>query len=185
MITKPLRLSAPLALAIASTSLAMASPSVAPPEPSVPFEQFVGTWTLKDDQFQQVWDGETVETLTIPNHITVCTSQTINSVSCAVDANGFKGQIFWVMEHSKERLVRHLSHFGERRLGTGWGIVGPDGDLNTQVTFSDEPEGTHRKYEYVWLDTDSYQMVSRQTYSYLRCVPSGSSEKVTWVFRSP
>ena len=66
------------------------------------------------------------------------------------------------MERGKERLVRHLSHFGESRLGTGWGIVGPEGDLNTQVTFSDEPEGTHRKYEYVWIDADTYHMMSRQ-----------------------
>ena len=149
-----------LALAL-SASLATASPSIEPPKPTAPFEQFVGTWTLKDDQFQQVWDGETVETLTIPNHITVCTSQTINSVSCTVDAGGFKGQIFWAMEHPEQRIVRHLSHFGQSRMGMGWGLVASEG-LSTQVTFSDEPKGTYRRYEYVWVDSDTYTMISRQ-----------------------
>jgi len=51
-----------------SLLLAVAAPAQAqlatPDRPGNPFARFFGEWTLKDDRFQQVWDGKTVETLT-------------------------------------------------------------------------------------------------------------------------
>lgn len=126
------------------------------------FANFIGTWTLKDDKFEQVWDGQTVERITIPNHITVCTTvTTASSVSCSVDANGFTGQIFWVADESRKTL-HHLSHFGEHRLGVGTGTISPEGQLTNRITFTDEPDGTYRIYEYRWVTPDEYEMMSHQ-----------------------
>ena len=126
------------------------------------FSNFIGTWTLKDDKFELVWDGETVETLDIPNHITVCTSETTaSSVSCAVDGGGLQGQIFWVADDQR-RTLHHLSHFGENRMGVGTGTISSEGNLKNRIVFSDEPEGTYRIYEYVWISPDEYHMMSRQ-----------------------
>ncbi|MEM1272112.1 MAG: hypothetical protein AAGI08_18850 [Bacteroidota bacterium] len=63
-----------------------------------PFERFFGEWTLKEDRFQQVWDGGTVETLTISNHHTLCEAiNTTKSVLCVVDAGDLKGHILWTL----------------------------------------------------------------------------------------
>lgn len=126
------------------------------------FSQFLGVWILKDDRFQQVWDGKTVETLSIPNHMTQCTTaNTFSSVSCAVDAGGFKGQIFWVADPAHKTL-HHLSHFGESRTGVGTGQIDTEGNLINRIAFTDEPDGTYRIYEYDWVSDDEYTMMSRQ-----------------------
>ncbi|MEM1381498.1 MAG: hypothetical protein AAGH41_12830 [Pseudomonadota bacterium] len=139
-------------------SLALAS---AAEEASPPFAQFYGTWTLKDDTFQQVWDTKTLQTLTIPNHITVCDKvNTDQTVLCVVDAGGLKGHILWA--YDKSAGLRHLSHFGTSRLGTGAGTIDDAGNLRLRVQFTDEPEGTYRLYTYEWRDPDTYEMVSRQ-----------------------
>lgn len=138
-------------------------PAAANPEPRPnSFSRFTGTWTLKDDEFQQVWDGETVETLTIPNHFTTCDRiNTDKSSLCVVDAGDFEGHIVWAHDEAQGQF-RHLSHFGESRLGTGVGTINETGDLNIRITFSDEPEGTYRIYDYVWITDDAYEMMSRQ-----------------------
>lgn len=144
------------------TGTALASSETKLADTSTGFNNFVGTWTLKDDKFEQVWDGQTVERITIPNHITVCTSvTTASSVSCSVDANGLTGQIFWVADESRKTL-HHLSHFGDRRLGVGTGTISPEGNLTNRITFTDEPDGTYRLYEYKWITPDEYWMMSRQ-----------------------
>jgi hypothetical protein len=107
------------------------------------FSNFIGTWTLKDDKFELVWDGETVESLDIPNHITVCTSET-------------------TVADDQRRTLHHLSHFGENRMGVGTGTISSEGNLKNRIVFSDEPEGTYRIYEYVWISPDEYHMMSRQ-----------------------
>ncbi|MGB6230907.1 MAG: hypothetical protein WBF53_12380 [Litorimonas sp.] len=133
-----------------------------PPDDPAGFSNFVGTWTLKQDRFQMVWDGETVETLTIPNHITICrTVTTASSVSCTVDDGNLQGQIFWVADDHR-RTLQHLSHFGERRMGVGTGTIDGQGNLKNRIVFSDEPEGTYRIYEYSWVTPDEYEMMSRQ-----------------------
>ncbi len=130
--------------------------------PVYPFAAFVGEWTLKDDQFQQVWDGETVETLTIPGHYTSCQPvNTQGSILCEVDAGGFNGHIMWAYDAGSGR-VHHLSHFGTSRLGTGEGEIAKNGDLNTRIVFVDEPEGTYRRYAYKWVTPDEYTMLSTQ-----------------------
>ncbi|MHA7901555.1 MAG: hypothetical protein ACX94B_16960 [Henriciella sp.] len=127
-----------------------------------PFVNFFGTWTLEDDQFQQVWDTETLQTFSIPNHITECSSiDTDKTVLCVVNAGGLKGHILWAYDESLQE-VRHLWHFGEHRLGAGRGTMTPSGDLRSEIHFTDEPEGTYRKYEYKWLDKDTYEMKSTQ-----------------------
>ncbi len=127
-----------------------------------PFSSFLGEWTLKDDKFQQVWDGETVETLSIPDHYTLCeTLNTDGSVLCSVTAGDLRGHILWSIDVLSE-TVHHQSHFGVQRLGSGTGTLNGTQDLTLKVSFKDEPDGTYRIYEYVWLDADSYSMMSRQ-----------------------
>lgn len=126
------------------------------------FHRFIGTWTLKDDQFQQVWDGETVETLTIPNHITECEPlNTDRSILCQVDAGDFQGHIIWSFD-ADEGVLHHLSHFGTSRLGTGQGEMDSGGNLRNRIRFTDEPAGTYRVYTYTWVTADEYEMMSRQ-----------------------
>ncbi|MBP2160292.1 MULTISPECIES: hypothetical protein [Asticcacaulis] len=131
-------------------------------EASNPFVAFFGEWTLKDDKFSQVWDGHTVETVTIPRHHTECkTVNTSQSVMCVVDAGGLKGHIFWAFDQTSGQ-VHHLSHFGDRRLGVGTGGISPGGDLRLTLRFTDEPDGTYRVYEYTWITAHEYSMISRQ-----------------------
>lgn len=126
------------------------------------FELFFGEWTLKDDKFQQVWDGETLQTLEIKDHYTNCKPVNTNrSVLCVVDAGDLKGHIFWARDE-KEQRVHHLSHFGTSRLGTGTGAIDGDGNLQLKITFKDEPEGTYREYLYSWISADEYKMISTQ-----------------------
>lgn len=156
-----------LCLAVFSTltaSSAFAQATDTQPVAQAPsgFSNFVGTWTLKDDKFEQVWDGYTVETLSISNHMTVCaTVTTASSLSCTVNAGDLTGQIFWVTDEER-RTLHHLSHFGETRLGVGTGTIDGAGNLKNRVTFADEPEGTYRIYEYQWVSEDEYWMMSRQ-----------------------
>ncbi|MEL7488571.1 MAG: hypothetical protein AAGJ87_15305, partial [Pseudomonadota bacterium] len=136
--------------------------SIEQPLASNPFQRFLGVWTLKDDAFQQVWDGETVETLRIPDHVTTCAPvNTEKSVMCVVDVVGNPGHIFWAYDDRADAF-RHLSHFGAARLGHGDGAILENGDLRITVSFSDEPAGTYRKYEYNWVSDDEYAMMSRQ-----------------------
>lgn len=127
-----------------------------------PFHRFVGTWKLKDDRFQQVWDGSTVETLSIPGHRTECAPvNTAKTVLCIVDAVDFQGHILWAID-DKSRSVSHLSHFGEARLGHGSGQLTVEGDLELIIRFSDEPEGSSRNYSYTWISANEYTMRSVQ-----------------------
>ncbi|MEO0425018.1 MAG: hypothetical protein AAF184_21970 [Pseudomonadota bacterium] len=149
-------------LSFTSLSAAIADTNDAETAP-FPFARFVGDWTLQDDRFQQIWDGKTLDTLTIPNHFTHCAPvNTQYSVLCAVDAGGgLKGHILWVASHDRTS-VSHLSHFGDRRVGVGKGVLDENGDLTLTIRFEDEPPGTHRRYRYHWLDEDTYEMKSVQ-----------------------
>lgn len=134
----------------------------ATPADGNPFAPFFGDWTLKQDRFQQVWDGKTVETLSIPNHHTHCAPiNTHRSVLCVVDAGDLKGHILWTYDANKKN-VHHLSHFGTARNGVGVGSLNEKGDLRSRVSFADEPEGSYRIYEYTWVSKDEYTMMSRQ-----------------------
>ena len=153
---------------VACASVTSHAPAAAAPTadasdfPESAFARFFGTWTLRDDQFQQVWDTRTLETLTIPNHLTNCAPvNTAKSVLCVVDAGDLRGHILWAFDDASSEL-RHLSHFGTSRLGAGRGTLSEGGDLTITIRFSDEPEQTYRVYEYRWIDKNAYSMVSRQ-----------------------
>lgn len=138
------------------------SPASANDVEANPFARFVGIWKLKDDLFQQVWDGETVETLTIPNHRTDCGPINTNgSALCVVDAGDIKGHILWAFDQ-RTRTFGHLSHFGAARMGQGTGAIGPDDMLRIEIRFSDEPARHYRIYTYEWKSADEYKMISRQ-----------------------
>lgn len=127
-----------------------------------PFERFVGEWTLKDDTFRQIWDGETVETLSIPGHHTKCGKvNTDMTILCEVDAVDFQGHILWAYD-AEDDAITHLSHFGTSRLGRGSGTLGPDGSVTLIIRFTDEPEGTFRVYTYSWVSDHEYEMISTQ-----------------------
>jgi hypothetical protein len=132
------------------------------PSDGNPFKQYFGEWTLKDDKFQQVWDGKTIETLNIPNHYTECKAiNTEMSIMCVVDAGDLKGHIFWTYDSDKKK-VHHLSHFGSSRNGVGSGTLDGKGNLATRVSFQGEPEGSYRIYEYKWVSENEYSMLSKQ-----------------------
>jgi len=135
---------------------------MAPALADEPFAPFHGTWLLEDDRFEQVWDGETVDVVSVPGHVTVCEPlNTSGSVLCQVSAGDLKGHILWTT-NAKDELVRHQSHFGTSRLGVGTGALDEDGNLRLSVQFSDEPQGAWRVYEYIWDGPDRYTMMSRQ-----------------------
>lgn len=135
---------------------------VAPGPSPNPFARFVGTWTLKDDLFRQVWDGSTVEELNIPNHLTECSElNTDYSLLCVVDAGGLKGQIYWATG-DQASTISHLSQFGETRIGTGTGRQLNADVLDLKISFSDEPKGTYRIYQYTWTSSNAYELMSRQ-----------------------
>ncbi len=155
-----------LAATIAMAAMALTATSSAAErnvlEEPYPFQRFDGEWKLKDDKFQQVWDGETVETLSIPGHRTNCSRvNTSKSILCVVDAVDFQGHILWAV-NPETRAVSHLSHFGESRLGRGTGHMEENGDLMLSIRFTDEPQGSSRKYTYTWVSDDEYVMRSVQ-----------------------
>lgn len=140
------------------TAPALANQTQAP----YPFERFEGSWALKDDRFDQVWDGETLQTLSIPGHRTDCARvNTEMSILCQVDAVDFKGHILWALDQNSG-TVAHVSHFGTSRLGDGTGRLDEKGNLTLSIRFFDEPEGTYRVYRYLWLSDDAYEMISTQ-----------------------
>lgn len=127
-----------------------------------PFKKYFGEWTLKENKFQQVWDGKTIETLNIPHHHTECKPvNTGKSILCVVDAGDLKGHILWTYDSDKKK-VHHLSHFGSSRNGVGSGTLDGDRNLTTTVSFQGEPEGSYRIYEYKWISENEYSMLSRQ-----------------------
>ncbi len=129
---------------------------------SYAFERFVGEWKLKDDRFQQVWDGRTIETLSIPGHRTQCSRvNTDHSILCLVDAVDFQGHILWAVQ-ADGLSVSHLSHFGSTRMGDGAGKLDNAGNLSLTIRFSDEPTGSYRHYTYKWVSADEYRMISAQ-----------------------
>src|SRR5688572_25566373 len=127
-----------------------------------PFKKYFGEWTLKDNKFQQVWDGKTIETLDIKNHYTECKAiNTEGSVLCVVDAGDLKGHILWTYD-SDQKKVHHLSHFGSSRNGVGSGILDNKGNLTTNVSFQGELQGSYRIYVYIWVSGIEYSMLSSQ-----------------------
>lgn len=144
-------------LALSSTALAQAP---APAAPANPFARFFGEWTLKNDDWSQNWGGGD-ERIKIPNHYTLCKAiNTSFSVLCAVDTPP-KGHILWAYDPGSQ-AVRHLSSFGERRIGVGQGTVSDAGDLKLKISFADEAPGTYRIYHYTWIGADEYDMRSVQ-----------------------
>lgn len=130
--------------------------------PHNPFANFLGTWALKEGRFEQVWDGETLETVTILGHRTECSViNTSQSTLCRVNAGDFQGHILWAYDEEQKEFG-HLSHFGTSRLGQGRGQIEDDGSLRIRVSFSDEPDGTFREYRYDWVSEDEYIMQSIQ-----------------------
>ncbi|ADG09217.1 Cif family virulence factor [Caulobacter segnis] len=127
-----------------------------------PFSALFGEWTLKDDKFQYVGDGRTVETQIIPNHHTQCARvNTDRSMLCVVKAGALNGHMLWTYDASKQR-VHWLSHFGTERTGVGVGTFDKASNLTFKVSFTDEPEGSYRQYRYEWVSPDEYTLRSTQ-----------------------
>ncbi len=148
---------------LAPLSSVLATPALAEKtQAPYPFERFEGSWTLKNDRFEQVLDGETLKTLSIPGYRTGCARvNTDMSVLCKVDAVDFKGQIFWVVD-PETGTVFHLAQLGISRIVRGAGDLHANGNVALWVTVIDEPFGTYRRYSYKWLSDDAYEMKSIQ-----------------------
>jgi hypothetical protein len=143
-------------------SVSAVSQPVAAPARENPFSALFGEWTLKDDKFQYVGDGRTVETQIIPNHHTKCGRvNTDHSMLCVVKAGALNGHTLWTFDGSKKQ-VHWLSHFGTERTGIGTGTLDKSSNLTFRVRFTDEPVGTYRVYRYQWVSPDEYTLMSRQ-----------------------
>ena len=148
-------------LLILGNASALSQPAPAPAGEN-PFSALFGEWTLKDDRFQYVGDGRTVETQIIPNHHTKCGRvNTDRSLLCVVKAGDLNGHTMWTYDGSKKR-VHWLSHFGTERTGFGTGTLDDASNLKFKVNFTDEPEGSYREYRYQWVSRDEYTLMSRQ-----------------------
>ncbi|MEL7269882.1 MAG: hypothetical protein AAGL34_09920 [Bacteroidota bacterium] len=128
-----------------------------------PFESYVGEWTLKDDLW---FSGETeskIDTLYLPNHHTICTvNNTPSSLQWGVEAPSARGHALWTYNPSTEKVVMQSS-FYPHRIGLGEGTVDARGNVFLTMRFTgNEPQGTYRKYSYVWLNEDTYELKSYQ-----------------------
>lgn len=140
-----------------SSSLYAQTPAAAQANP---FSRFFGEWTLKNDDWSHNWGGGD-EKIKIPNHHTVSKPiNTANSVISIVDTPP-AGHILWTWNPATKE-VRHLSSFGERRIGVGEGTVSSKGDLKLKVSFTDEAPGTYRLYSYTWTNENEYELKSVQ-----------------------
>lgn len=130
-------------------------------EPQNPFHKFVGEWTLKNNDWYQNW-GSGDEHIKIPGHHTINkVLNTDNSLLSVIDGTPPFGHIFWTYNPVKKE-VRHLSSFGELRIGVGKGSINEKGDVTLNVSFEGEPDGTYRIYTYTWISNDEYDMNSVQ-----------------------
>lgn len=126
-----------------------------------PFRNFVGEWTLKNDDWSHNWGGGE-EHIKIPNHHTVNRElNTAHTLLSVIDGAPPHGHIVWTYDASN-KTVHHLSSFGESRIGVGEGTINENGDVTLKNSFSDEAKGTYRLYTYKWLDKDTYEMRSVQ-----------------------
>lgn len=137
-----------------------------------PFQNFIGEWTLKDNEWTQNW-GIGTETITIPDHHTISTQiNTTNTLFSIIDGPEPNGHIFWSY-NPVTKVVYHLSSFGKLRAGVGEGSVADNGDVTLKISFEGEPKDTYRIYNYSWVNEDEYQMNS---------VQYGSDDKPTGLF---
>lgn len=149
-----------LVLLVAASSTAFAQTPAAAPAPANPFARFFGEWTLKNDDWSHNWGGAD-EHIKIPRHYTQCKPvNTDLTVLCAVDTPP-KGHILWAYNPVKKE-VRHLSSFGELRIGVGEGTLDDAGDLRLKISFEGEAAGTYRLYHYHWINENEYDMKSVQ-----------------------
>ena len=126
-----------------------------------PFEQFIGEWTLKNDDWTHNWGGGT-ETIKIPNHHTISKEiNTSNSLLSIIDGHQPNGHIFWSYNPNTKEVF-HLSSFGTIRAGDGKGTINDNGDVKLRLTFEGEPSDTYRIYNYKWLSENEYHMKSVQ-----------------------
>ncbi|MEL6483995.1 MAG: hypothetical protein AAFU57_12750 [Bacteroidota bacterium] len=128
-----------------------------------PFERFIGEWTLQED----LWlSGETeskMDTLYLPNHHTLCSANnTPSSLQWVVEAPSARGHALWTYNPSTKKVVMQSS-FYPYRIGLGEGTIDAQGNVFLTMRFTgSEPEGTYRKYSYVWLNQDTYELKSYQ-----------------------
>lgn len=128
---------------------------------SNPFAKFSGKWTLKNDDWNQNWGGAN-EKIKIPGHHTVSTEiNTDLSMLSIIDGPQPNGHIFWSYD-PKGKVFNHLSSFGTARSGVGKGTINENGDLSIRISFSDEANGTYRRYTYKWINNDEYELMSIQ-----------------------
>lgn len=126
-----------------------------------PFKKFVGEWTLKDDKWQQGETAETIDTIYLPNHYTLCKEiNTGKSLFWIVEATSAKGHALWTYNAATEEVFMQSSFYADR-IGLGSGSINTQGDVFLEMIFEgNEPEGTYRKYSYEWINDDEYILKS-------------------------
>jgi|GEM_PF-2786813 len=128
-----------------------------------PFEKFIGEWTLKDDRWLQGESSDSIDTLLLPNHHTICKEiNTGKSLLWIVEATSAKGHALWTYNAANKEIFMQSSFYADR-IGLGGGSINEKGDVFLEMVFSgNEPEGTYRKYSYEWLNEDEYMLKSYQ-----------------------
>jgi hypothetical protein len=129
--------------------------------PGNPFKKFIGQWTLKDNNWEQGYNGKT-DIVKIPNHFTVCKEvNTDNSLLWVIEAPNSKGHIFWSF-NSSDKTVHWSSSFYAYRSGVGNGSVSENGDVTFKVSFEGEPAGSYGVYTYKWVSNKEFILSSVQ-----------------------
>lgn len=128
-----------------------------------PFEGFKGKWTLKDDLWLYGETEAKIDTLYLPKHYTFCkANNTPSSLFWEVQAPSARGHALWTYNPSTQKVVMQSS-FYPHRIGLGEGRIDGKGNVFLTMHFTgSEPDGTYRKYSYVWLDEDTYELRSYQ-----------------------
>ena len=126
-----------------------------------PFSKFIGEWVLKDDKWSQNWGGQTEHIKILKHHTVSAGINTKNSLISVIDGPEPNGHIFWSYNPNTKE-VHHLSSFGDIRAGNGKGIIDENGNVSLKLFFEGEPKGTYRKYNYIWLSKDEYELKSVQ-----------------------
>lgn len=127
-----------------------------------PFDQFLGQWTLVENDWSQRWDRHTTQDIKIKNHYTLCTTlNTVHSILCSVESPDLQGHIIWTLDPITQQ-VHHLSSFGTQRTGVGEGTIDSQGNLKLIISFASEGPNTYREYVYEWQSANTYKLISKQ-----------------------
>ncbi len=127
--------------------------------PENPFARFIGSWTLKNDDWKS---GNQAEENVVKwyNHFSSCKQlHTVGSLLWTVDAGSLRGNILWVYNFQTKEMVQSSS-YTPTVTSLGKGKVDKEGNIELKVHFDGNMDA-YRLYTYTWLSDDEYQLHAR------------------------